>query len=66
MAQFVCGADLVQKKEVVSAVKYPVLLIPVLTRPSTLTFVSFDIIRCNTSLNIVLQWILDSIIVLTQ
>jgi hypothetical protein len=41
MVQFVCGADLVQEKEVVSAVNYPVLLIPLLTRPSTLTFVSF-------------------------
>ena len=40
MVQFVCGADLVQWKEVVSAVRYPVLLIPTSTRSSTLTFVS--------------------------
>ena len=40
-AQFVSGVDLVvHQKEVVSTVSYPVLLIPMLTRPSMLTFVS--------------------------
>jgi hypothetical protein len=42
MAQFVSIVDSVlHQEEVVSAVSYQVLLIPVLTRPSMLTFVSF-------------------------
>ena len=40
MAQFVSFVDIIQHREVVSAVRYPVLLILVLTRPSMHTFVS--------------------------
>ena len=43
MVQFVCGADLVQQKEVISTVNYPALIIPMLTRPSMLTLVSYTI-----------------------
>ena len=40
MVQFVCGADLLQHKKVISTVKYPVLLTPMLARPSMLMLVS--------------------------
>ena len=43
MVQFVCGADIVQDKEVISTVNYPVLLTPMLARPSMLTLVSYTI-----------------------
>ena len=41
MDRFVSGEDLLQEREVVSAVNFPVLLIPVLTRRSMPIFVSF-------------------------
>ena len=40
MVLFVSGVDGVQRKEVVSAVSYPMMLIPVLTRPSMRILVS--------------------------
>ena len=40
MAQFVYGVDILQEIEVASTVSDPVLLIPVLIRPSMCTFVS--------------------------
>ena len=42
MAQFVSFVDGVHQREGVSAVSYPVQLIPVLIRPSMCTFVSMD------------------------
>ena len=44
MAQFVSIVDIVQHREAVSVVSYPMLLMPVLTRPSMLTFVSLQLI----------------------
>ena len=41
MAQFVSIVDIIQHREVVSTVSYPVLLIPMLTRSSMYIFVSY-------------------------
>ena len=54
MVQFVSGVDGVQWKEVVSAVSYPMLLIPVLTRPSMRILVS-DIGAIQTSVGLLYQ-----------